>query len=774
MRKNIFTIGLCTIALLTNISCSKDSDTEALINSGNTVSTKVVIREILEVEMETAGTLAEKIGDQSETVQKLVISGPINAADVETFRNLPALLAIDLKDATLTSDETTYTFSGQSYQLLDNIISPYMFSGTQLSEIVLPDNITEIEEKAFWRLYGTNENPFESIVIPEGVTILREEAFNECNNLIEVTLPSTLTEIESSVFRSCNELTRINLGGVTHLGEFAFLDCSSLQTIKLPETLVSIGNDCFWRSGLTSIEIPASVTTLGTDIFRETPLHSAVLPENLTSIPNLMFYECRSLSSVNIPANVESIGENAFRNCKSLNEITFPETLTSIGNSAFYGCGIKNLVIPNSVESIAPSAFEGCTSLESVTLSNKLSTIPVACFRNCSALKAVTLPESVTRIEENGFDICTSLSEVQLPSQLEYIGNGVFNACTALQYITLPESLTEIGGNAFANSGLLEIELPSNIEIIGAGAFNHTLIKTITIPPSVKTFWPNVFSGCSQLTSIFWDAHINTSNALFSGDPINCLIYISDPNVAVGNSRETPNIIINGVADEIILYDASTSDFNVPKEFRTLKISYSKNFSYPTYPGQAAGWYSIYLPFTPTSITHEDGRVLAPFNAEVEGAKPFWLRRLTTNGFENMTEIEANVPYIIAMPNNEVYNDEYNISGRVTFSAEDPYGITIPATGDMTVDNGPKFAFHGTFVNIPASSTIYALKDNTHGGYYAGSAFVRNERITRPFEGYVTNLSIASNAPAFFNIGGSTPRTRSAKPLGPVPSIDDM
>ena len=131
MKRNLW-IAICAALVLAGIaSCSKDSEADNLLNTQG-ASTKVAIREILEVELETAGTLAEKIGDQSETVQKLIISGPMNAADVNTFRNLPQLLAIDLKNATFCSDETSYTANNATYKLYEGIVTPYMFSGTHL------------------------------------------------------------------------------------------------------------------------------------------------------------------------------------------------------------------------------------------------------------------------------------------------------------------------------------------------------------------------------------------------------------------------------------------------------------------------------------------------------------------------------------------------------------------------------------------------------------------------------------------------------------------
>ena len=88
MKKNLF-IGLCTAAyLLAGISsCSKDNEVESIIQNGQQGTvTKAIIRDSLVVETDSVGQLKEIIGDKSESLQKLIISGPIDATDVQTIR----------------------------------------------------------------------------------------------------------------------------------------------------------------------------------------------------------------------------------------------------------------------------------------------------------------------------------------------------------------------------------------------------------------------------------------------------------------------------------------------------------------------------------------------------------------------------------------------------------------------------------------------------------------------------------------------------------------
>lgn len=807
---------------LAGTSCTKDETLENVrISATDEATTRVSIREILEVETDTVGQLAEKIGDRKDIVQKLIIHGPIDAVDVRTIRSLPALLSIDMKEATICGGDSTYTVNGTSYRLYDNIIGEHMFSniGTPLGEFVLPDNIVEIGAYAFSGVdtpsYG---NPFVSITIPEGVTRICEKAFWQCGNLETVILPSTLRYIDEEAFSSCGKLHTINLEeGLETIGMYAFSGCKELESIDFPSSLTKLGYACFRQSGLVSVTLPEGITdfeTIGapanyrTDIFEScVALETAVLPDNMTEIPNGLFYGCHNLSSVTLPKNLKTIGMLAFYENYALKNIDLPETLERIEDSAFQHSGLQTLVLPNSVNYLEKNCFDFCDQLESLTLSSQLVQLPEGvfsrcsrltdivwpegsieslgtnCFSQCTSLTSVTLPNSVTDIGDYCFQNCSNLSTIRFSEALKNIGMSAFSDCAVLDSIVLPGSLERIGNYCFTRcSGLSEVVLAEGLKNIERCAFSEcTSLTTITIPKSVTSVDSDVFDKCANLTSIFWNTSIDVPDRLFSGNGNTntnfwknpyCLLYLADGTTVV-NDPMFKNIIINGVAEEIVL-SSEMGNFHVPQAFKAAKVTYTRDFTYPTYPGEAAGWRSISLPFTVTEITGPEGQTLAPFNANVEGAKPFWLRRLTENGFEDVTEIEAGVPYIIAMPNNEAYNDEYNINGTVTFTAQSAAGIDFPATDEMTRDVGPDFVLNANYNYRPMGTSVYALNETATDTRHAGSVFVRNERDLMPFEGYVSSALITSGLPDSYSIFGSKPATRGTRPLGPVPSIDDM
>lgn len=92
------------------------------------------------------------------------------------------------------------------------------------------------------------------LVVPDDVTIVRQNAFNSCTLLTEVQLPASLTKIDGATFRFCSSLAKINIPeSVTYIGQRAFEGCSSLpEVLTIPKSVKYIGEYAF--NGCTSLK----------------------------------------------------------------------------------------------------------------------------------------------------------------------------------------------------------------------------------------------------------------------------------------------------------------------------------------------------------------------------------------------------------------------------------------------------------------------------------------------------------------------------------------
>jgi surface protein len=383
-----------------------------------------------------------------------------------------------------------------------------------------------------------------------------------------------------------------------------------------------------------------------------------------------------------------------FRNCANLTTIT----------------GIENLNTSN-VEDMS-SMFDGCAKLTGLDVSH-FNTSKVTSFWGtffgCRSLTSLDLSGFSTENVEYVnymFDGCAGLTSLDLSSfstpQLKYMYN-MFDGC----------------------SNLMTIDMR-----------NFTTARV--------TSMDDLFVGCTSLVAIHAGG-ANIPDSLYAGigNP-NLLVYVNDASVAPTSIQ---NVVVNGVAKEIVLTDEvgtnGNNNFFVPQSFTAEKVSYTRNFTQQTQPNVSRGWESISLPFNVQNIVHESKGDLSPFGSPAEGKK-FWLRRLADNGLTRASQIEANVPYVISMPNSTEYTDLYNLAGRVTFSSQ---YTTVPATTQQVLSLADSsIVMMPTTLRVNRSSSVWAINvGEVRGQYLEGSVFERDYREVRPFEAYTVHRS---NGPA--------------------------
>ena len=110
-----------------------------------------------------------------------------------------------------------------------------------------------------------------------------------------------------------------------------------------------------------------------------------------------------------------------------------------------------NLLIPDSY-----------ANLQSVTLTGVTTEIPAHAFEGCAALTEIKIPSTVTNIGNSAFKDCAELTDIEIPASVGSIGENAFAGCASLTELTIPASVTNIAAGAFANCpGVVDVTLPT-------------------------------------------------------------------------------------------------------------------------------------------------------------------------------------------------------------------------------------------------------------------------------------------------------------------------
>lgn len=360
--------------------------------------------------------------------------------------------------------------------------------------------------------------PGGNVVIPNGVTSIGRNAFENCAGLTSVAIPNGVTSIGELAFSGCTGLAQVTLPqGLTSIGSSAFSHCESLKNVTLPDSVTTIENAAFyWCTALESISIPGGVTRIGAEAFSVcTALRSISLPDGLTTIGSRAFCGCSNLSQVVLPDTVTVIENGAFCECPKLTGIVLPEGVTTIGEGAFRDCpALAEVTIPESVTEIGPRAFAKTPWLEK---QGEFAIANGILFQYQGAGGAVTIPEGVTAIADRAFSGCGTVTEVVIPEGVESIGQEAFQNCAGLTKVTAPGTIRYVGMDAFEETPWLET-CSGQVVMGNVLVYTKSGEQELTVADGVATIGPNAFHGCPELARVHIPAGVTSIDTVSKFD----------------------------------------------------------------------------------------------------------------------------------------------------------------------------------------------------------------------------------------------------------------
>jgi len=322
------------------------------------------------------------------------------------------------------------------------------FNGCTMRELIIPEGVTEIGLYAFCRCLS-----LESVSIPASLTKIPDSAFNECDNICEITVAPS-----NNCYSAANGML-LSSDGTTVKKVFS-------DDVILPE-------------GTTTIDM------------KNTTVRSIYLPSTFRDLSPSIFSGCRFLENVNVADDNPwfcSVGGMVYDKsgmilvyCPPCNDnlcFRVPDGVKGIGASAFgvesfysifddYGYGYSQEFFDNYLWLTFPSSVSvlGVNSLSQITLSTSVDFegLPPAGFA-AAGLPEGTIMRYNRQYSNEWRAVLSSVNKLQLEQRV--LANGQ----TVTEYVSVPLSYNawpyDVEEDSFSDSGVntnLVAQAPSSV-----------------------------------------------------------------------------------------------------------------------------------------------------------------------------------------------------------------------------------------------------------------------------------------------------------------------
>lgn len=188
-----------------------------------------------------------------------------------------------------------------------NVVTQFKFSvlGEHVVKYTLIDQ-TQITNGMFSYV----ETRLYKVIIPDGVTSIGNQAFNNCYSLKQVIMPNTVTSIGYMAFQSTDLRDGVQWSDhLTTIGNQAFsgiyLGKNQNGVVQLPNSVITIGERAFQRLDyMTQMQVGSNVTTIGLNAFGTNSgmVNFYINAETPPTIGSNLFYNHGNNFTIFVPA----------------------------------------------------------------------------------------------------------------------------------------------------------------------------------------------------------------------------------------------------------------------------------------------------------------------------------------------------------------------------------------------------------------------------------------------------------------------------------------
>ncbi len=390
-----------------------------------------------------------------------------------------------------------------------------------------------------------NRSGFSRIEIPEGMTMIDQNAFRGNTNLKEIVLPTTLTTIGYGAFENSGLEKLVLPASLTYIGDRAFAGISTLKEVVIPRNVTYAPNIFAGSENLKKVTFEDGITVIPASILAGTSVEEIHLPSSVEIIDSYAFSENKYLKKINLKDGVKAIHSGAFSGNGSLAQVDLPDTLEYIADYAFSGTGsLASIDLPTSVKQIGYSAFYD-SGLTSIHLPAKLESIGNSAFYS-TRLSEVKLPASLKYLGWGAFSDIDSLKKVEVNSNIEtsHYSNSWSSpfASSPLTAITIKDGVTVVADRMFeGQSGITSLTLPSSLLEVRPYAFTGIGIESLSLPAGLQKLGTHSFARSSNLKSVIIPSSLVEGDGAFidSKDLVNISLASGTTKIIDGLFRGT-------------------------------------------------------------------------------------------------------------------------------------------------------------------------------------------------------------------------------------------
>ncbi len=321
------------------------------------------------------------------------------------------------------------------------------------------------------------------------VTAVAAGAFTKDSMLQEVVLPDTVREIGDRAFWGSG-LRSVQFGsGLEKIGYLAFSQCQYLSEIDLPASVQMLSRQAFSYGSLKKLYIPAGVRQFDGSTFAGNPVSSVEADQRnrfykvkdgivYTADGDELVYCPEGVSeNVKVARGTKTIGYAAFENT-SVKTVTMPSSLTEIGDHAFFRCWyLRDVQLPAGLKRIGDYAFDNPSLMKDPAADEDLSNSCLHIGREVEYIGVSAL---------SGLSVARFEVDAKNPYYASRDGFITDKAGTTLLFapkvkrltdeaVSIPEGITSIPYGVLNEFGTAVYRMPSSVYRFEADAFAYVL-----------------------------------------------------------------------------------------------------------------------------------------------------------------------------------------------------------------------------------------------------------------------------------------------------------